>query len=82
MLMLEIYAGAVDRSFDFQVDENTAIRSIADEIGEMLGKKVRSPIRPDRQKFVLCSMDQKCILSSDRTLAMCGVVNGSRLMLV
>ena len=82
MILVDVYVPSLDETFDFQLDENTPIRQITDEIGEMLGKKVRVPVQPDRQRFMLCSYDSGSILSGEHTLRKCGIRNGSRLLLV
>ena len=81
MILLDLYVPALDDSFDIQVDEQTPVGLITDEIAEMLQKKVRAE-QVEGQKYSLCLADQGLILPEDRTLAECGVKNGNRLIIV
>ena len=82
MILVDIYVPSVDAVYDFQLDENTPVRAVTTEIGEMLGKKFKVPMQPGAQRFVLCSFEQKAILPGEKTLFMCGIRNGSRLLLL
>ena len=81
MILVDIYVPSLDAVYDFQLDENTPVKAVTTEIGEMLGKKFKVPARSE-SRFVLCSFEQKNILPGEKTLHMCGIRNGSRLLLV
>ncbi len=82
MILVDIYVPSLDAAYDFQLDENTPVKALTVEIGEMLGKKYKAVPDQERQRFVLCSYEQKAILPSEKTLYMCGIRSGSRLLLV
>ena len=82
MILVDIYVPSLDATYDFQLDENTPVKDLTAEIGEMLGKKCKAAPDQEGQRFVLCSYAQKAILPAEKTLFMCGIRSGSRLLLV
>ncbi len=82
MILVDIYVPSLDETFDFQLDENTQTRFVTDEVEDILGKRVRAQADSYRKRFVLCSFEQQRILPANQSLKMCGIRNGSRLLLV
>lgn len=82
MILVEVYVPAADEKFDFELDENVKIDQIITELGEMLSKKMKSPMVKSTDQFMLCLMGRDEILQRDRTLYQSHVKDGSRLLLV
>lgn len=82
MILVDIYIPSLDKTYDFQVDENVSVENLIVEIAEMIGNETKSGDSFSAEKFMLCSMDQNIILQKKGTLQAYGIKNGSRLMLV
>ena len=75
MTLVDVYVPSVDHEYDFGLDEKTKISGIIEEIASMVSQK-------EQCELLLCSMKDKTILPRDKTLEECGILNGSRLILV
>ena len=82
MILVDIYIPSLDKSYDFQVDENVSVENLTMEISEMIGNETKSGKINKNEDFMLCSLDQNKVLKKYNTLKDCGMKNGSRLMLV
>ena len=82
MVLVDIYVPAVDKRYDFQLDEKVPIHVIIEEITEMIGQKERMTVAGDIGGMILSDQVRGIILPKDRTLHGCGIGNGSRLLLV
>lgn len=82
MILTDIYIPALDRSYDFQVEETARTESLIEEIAGMIAGETRSGECSPAGKFLLCSLDKEMILKKGESLAAQGIKNGSRLMLV
>jgi len=82
MVMVEVLAPALDKKYDFQLDENVSVNILTEEIAEMICHKEQSSLTGKKAQFMLCWLDKGKILSSDSRLSDFGVYTGSRLMLV
>lgn len=82
MILVDVYVPSLDDTFDFMLDENTEIDKVILEISEMINKKVNSKSKIIASEFMLCWLDNKCVLDSKRTLQSSGVIDGCKLMLI
>lgn len=82
MILVDVWIPAADDHYDFMLNENVIIEKIILEISEMIAKKMRSEKVGHFENFNLYFMDQNRMLKKEKTLYMCGVMDGSRLMLV
>lgn len=82
MIMVDIYVPALDREYDFSLDQNVRIGTIIEEISEMIAHQERSEIVGSTEELVLCDRKEGRILDGNDTLGACGVLTGSKLMLV
>lgn len=82
MILVDIYVPALDKTYDFQLDENVRIAELTAEIAEMLMRELRLGENKNIDGFVLCSMGDKVILDDETTLSGSGITNGGKLMLV
>lgn len=82
MILVEIYAPATDRAYDFQLDENTEISAVIDEVAELIARKERCRPEGGPGRFSLCCRETERVLPKNRKLAECNIRTGSRLILV
>ena len=82
MILVDIYIPSLDKTYDFQVDEEVSIENLTMEITEMIANETKSGKEAIHESFMLCAMEQKQILKKYATLKECGIKNGSRLLLV
>lgn len=82
MILVDIYIPSLDKTYDFQVDEEVSIENLTVEIAEMIANETKSGKETVNQSFMLCSVEQEQILKKYATLKECGIKNGSRLLLV
>ena len=82
MILVDVYVPSLERSFDFQLDEKSKVSNLIEEMVEMLSGEFHQSEHSDAGSFLLCSMEDRSILSKNATLNYLGIRNGSRLMLV
>jgi len=82
MILVDIYAPSVDKSYDFNLDENAKGSVILEEIVEMIDQKERTALVGDLGDLMLCDKLNCRILPMDIALRDCGIHNGSSLLLV
>ena len=82
MILVDIYVPALDKTYDFQVDETVQTEKLIMEIAEMIENDVKSGKKIEAEKLLLCSFDQEKILHKHGSLQSYGIRNGSRLLLV
>lgn len=82
MISVDIYVPSLDRKYDFNLDENTKVRIIIEEIIEMVEQKEHTELSGNAQALMLCDRLRQRGLPKDETLRSCGIFNGSSLLLV
>lgn len=82
MILVDIYVPSLDKSYDFQLNENAEVDLIIEEISEMVGQKEHSQIVGDVAMLTLCDKKQRLVLDKGRTLAECGISTGCSLILI
>lgn len=82
MILVDIYVPSVENTYDFQLDENTPISTIIEEIGELIEQKEHCAIVGEMEKLLLCTRKDEKILSKGQTLDGCGIKTGDSLILV
>ena len=82
MILAEIYVPALNRQYDFKLDENAYIADILEELGETLLPQPENEGEEDVRELLLCSYEREKILALDKTLRQEGFGNGSRLVLI
>lgn len=80
--MVEIMIPALDKEYDFRVDEYSRVKVLIEEIIEMVCHKEQDQIIGDEKELILCHLDTCRILSSNDNLHNSGVKNGDKLILV
>lgn len=82
MVLVDVFVPSVDKTYDFQLNENIAISVVIEEIAEMVGQKEKSQIVGSLSKMELCSSKDRVALHKEQTLPQSGVVTGDSLILV
>jgi hypothetical protein len=82
VILVDIYVPSVGNVYDFQLDENEKISTIIEEIGELISQKEHCKLIGDISKLMLCSKDNKRILSGEMSLYQSGIKTGNSLLLV
>lgn len=82
MILVDIYVPSVDKTYDFHLDECAKVRTILEEIVEMIGQMERTSLSGDPEKLLLCDRLGKVPLPMEATLTDCGIRSGGNLLLV
>lgn len=82
MILVDVFVPSVDKTYDFQMNENAPIYTVLEEISEMIGQKERSGVVGDVNKLQLCDRESRSVLDKNRTLADYEISTGKSLILV
>ena len=82
MILVDIFVPSVDKTYDFQLNEEIEIHTVLEEISEMIGQKEHSRITGRVDQLLLRNYRTGSILSTNITLKEAGIVNGDKLLLV
>lgn len=82
MILVDVYAPAVDRSFDFKLDENAEVSDILGEVTAMIAKKTGSESQGNAEDFLLYKTGREQPLSVAMSLYENGIRDGDRLIIV
>lgn len=82
MIMVDIYVPALDKEYDFRLNPNVEIKTIIEEVSEMIAHKEHSAIAGRMEELMLCDKMTGRILDGKKTLGACLVRTGSKLILV
>ena len=80
MIMVDIRILSIDRVYDFNLDEDTIIGILIEEVTEMVLQKEKIFISGKTEELCICS--NECILPKEFTLRECGVRTGDLLFMV
>lgn len=82
MILVDVTVPSVEKTYDFNLDENAQIALVIEEITGMISQKEHCSIVGNKENLLLCKYDGQVVLDKQSTLTECGVVNGGRLLLV
>ena len=82
MIMVDVYVPAMDREYDFGLNQNVKVCRIIEEISEMIAGKEHSEIVGTGKELILCDRRDGRILDGNKTLSDCRIQTGSSLLLV
>lgn len=81
MIQVEVFVPAVDRSFEFEINEHAKVSSIIEGLVAMVSAQVgRTWAEGDAP--LLCSQEIGSVLPAQKTAYQCRIRPGSRLLLV
>ena len=75
-----MYVPALDRVYNFNLDEESRIAVLIEEISELICQKEHSALAGDKERFVMSSVDKK--VNPRSSLKGYSVKNGEKLILV
>lgn len=82
MVLVDIYVPGVNRTYDFNLDENAEVSLLIEEISGLICQKEQCRLKGNVKELLLVSKRLKCVLSPEASLAYYEVVSGDRLLLV
>lgn len=82
MIMVDVYVPAMDKEYDFSLDQNIRIGTIIEEISEMIAHKEHSEVVGNVSELMLCDRRMEKILDENATLGSSRIRTGSKLILV
>ena len=82
LILVDIEFPAINKKYDFKLDENTFILELIDQIGAMVIPMTEKNSEEKLKDMLLCEGERNRILEMDKTLKQCGVGNGSHLVLI
>lgn len=82
MILVDIYVPSVDKTYDFQLSEESEIDTVIEEIAEMIGQKERTRIVGPKEKLLLCNQITMEILDKHKTLKEYGITTGQSLIFI
>ena len=82
MILVDIYVPSIDKTYDFQLNENVPIHTVIEEIAEMIGQKERTAVAGNRDNLMLCDTKSQQELDKKRTLREYGFTTGQSLIFV
>lgn len=87
MILVDIFVPAVDKTYNFSLNEYVSLASVVDEITEMIGQKEHAKMgggTPSAQHSIIRLYRRSTgqALPRDMTLADCDVKSGESLILV
>lgn len=82
MILVDVTVPSVEKTYDFNLDENARIGLVIEEIAGMICQKEHCAITGDRENLLLCKYEGQVVLDKATTLRENGLSNGGRLLLV
>lgn len=82
MIIVEVHALSLGRTYEFKLNEDVAANVIIEEISSVICQKEQCAVKGERSELLLVLCDKQQILSSNLSLYENGVQSGDRLMLV
>lgn len=82
MIIVDIRVAALEKSYNFSVDERARVEDLIEELVEMIKQKEGVQFRGDVTSLVLCSADKETCFKKTGCLGKYGVSSGDELILV
>ncbi|MGN0621786.1 MAG: hypothetical protein ACI4I9_07955 [Porcipelethomonas sp.] len=82
MIIVEVFVSAVDKSYDFKLNENVPSVLLAEEICEMVCRKEQCRIQGNTEDLLLCCINSKQVIPSEKSLSDMNIHTGEKLVLI
>ena len=82
MILVDIYVPSVCKEYNFSLNETVSVKTIIEEITEMIGQKEQTYLKGDVSDMFLCDRNSLTVFPPDVTLSDSGVRTGASLILV
>lgn len=81
MILVDVYVPSLNRVYDFNLDEDSAISVLISEISELICKKEHSVLDGLEKEFIMGSIDGNMNFNPVHSLKEYGIKNGDKLIL-
>lgn len=81
MILIDVYVPALDKVYDFSVDENSAISVLTEELAEMICQYEQYDPIEHPERIMLACESKRLRLPANETLLSCGIRHGERLIM-
>lgn len=81
MIIVDVYVPALDRVYHFNLDEDSRVSALIEEISDLICRKEHAVLDGDKAGFLLGSVDEGVNFRPGHSLREYGVKNGDRLIL-
>ena len=82
MIIVNVKVPALEKVYNFSLDEKAKIKDLIEELVELIAQKERVPFGGDLAEMVLCCVENGEQCGKDNTLADYGIASGAELILV
>ncbi|WP_026517595.1 hypothetical protein [Butyrivibrio sp. MC2021] len=82
MIVVDVFVPALDKTYNFSLNEKVRINSVITEITDMIEQKEKMTFIGDQTKLRLYSTETGSRLPIDNTLSECAVRSGKKLILI
>jgi len=82
MINVDVYVPALERVYNFNLDEDSRISVLIEEISDLICKKEHSSLDGIKDRFIMGSIDEKLNFNADYSLREYSVKSGEKLILV
>ena len=82
MINVDVYVPAMEQTYTFNLDEESEIAFLIDEIPELISKKQHSRLCGTKKYFIMGSADQRINFNPQYSLKDYSIKNGDTLILV
>ena len=82
MILVDVKVPAIDKTYDFELDETSCVSDIPEEIAEMIAAKQHYVLEKTESVPMLFNDETGQMLSADKSLYDCGIRTGNRLLFV
>lgn len=82
MINVDVYVPSLDRVYNFNLDEDSKILVLIEEISELICQKEHSVLDGDKNRFIMGTIDERKNFNPNCSLKDYSVKNGEKLILV
>ena len=80
MILVDVQIPALDRTYDFELDEETPVGELVEKIAQLIREKARMP--PETEKLCLYAFFKEKVLNEKLSLHQQGIETGEKLLLM
>ena len=82
MIKVDVYVPSLDRMYNFNLDEESRISVLIEEISELICQKEHSVLDGEKDRFIMGSVDKELNFNPKYSLREYSIKNGEKLILV
>lgn len=81
MILIEVYFPLLNRSYDFELDENSSVSQTAEEMISMISVREHCTPPEHKERYELFDVRERRRIAREKTFAEEGICSGQRLIL-